>query len=299
MVHTVSEPAGEVARLWWFMFVLFTVVFLLVLFFLAWALLARPGRTGPPGGNTRFVVWGGIIIPTVVVLVLLFWSLKSTVALRLPETRVRIEVIGHQWWWEVHYPDEGISTANELYIPAGEPVKVELRAADVIHSFWVPNLQGKRDLLPEVTNVWWIRSDVPGVYRGQCAEFCGVQHALMAFMVVVVPPEEFAQWVADRQRPPREPADAWLERGRAVFFQEGCANCHAIGATEASGLIGPDLTHIGTRLTLGAGTVTNNAGTMAGWIANPQTIKPGNRMPRSFIGSEDLHALVDYLFTLE
>jgi cytochrome c oxidase subunit II len=298
MVHPASEAAAEVARLWWFMFALFTAVFVIVMGFLLAALLRGPENAAPPGGNTRFVVWGGILIPGLIMVGMLIYSLKATVALRMPETKLRIQVIGHQWWWEVRYPEENIVTANELYIPAGEPVQIELRAADVIHSFWVPNLQGKRDMLPEVTNYLWLRAERPGIFRGQCAEFCGVQHALMAFMVVALPPEEFQAWVDERQQPSPAPETEWLQRGRAVFFEAACHNCHAIGGIEAEGLIGPDLTHMGSRLTVGAGTLTNSPGNLSGWIANPQALKPGNRMPRSHIGSEDLHALVDYLFTL-
>jgi cytochrome c oxidase subunit II len=299
-LHPVGPAADRIAALWWFMFIVLGIVFLIVLV-LTWAAVVRrpQGGTGSAGLGTRFIVISGIVLPSFVLIALLFMSVRTSIALRVPETEYRIQVIGHQWWWEVHYPNQGIVSANELYLPANEPVRIELSSADVIHSFWVPNISGKMDMLPGHTNVFSLEARQPGVYRGQCAEFCGLQHALMAFEVVVLPPDEFEAWLADKQEPLPEPDTPSRVRGREVFYEAACHNCHAIRGAEAEGLIGPDLTHIGSRLSLGAGILRNNRGNLAGWIANPQPLKPGNRMPPSYLQSDDLHALVDYLESLK
>jgi cytochrome c oxidase subunit II len=301
-VQSVLHPAGpaaeRVADLWWVMFGMGTAVFLIVMILTGMAVLRRESDR-PPMGNRRFIIAFGLAGPAVVLIVLLIFALQATLALRLPEARHTIQVIGHQWWWEVIYPDHGIITANEIRIPAGEPVRLELRAADVIHSFWVPRLHGKMDLLPEVTNTFWIEATEPGVYRGQCAEFCGVQHARMAFVVVAEPPEAFDEWVRRQTVPPAAPATQELVRGLEIFFDAGCAECHAIRGTPAApGEVGPDLTHFGSRLTIGAGQRPNTTGDLAGWIANPQTIKPGNKMPPTFLGADELHTLVAFLQSL-
>jgi len=299
-LHPASSEAAEIATLWWFMFAILAVCFLLVMGLLAAALLVKKkDDSEPPAGPRGFIVAGGIVLPSVVVVALLFYSLNVSMALRRPSEGVVIEVTGHKWWWDFRYPDFGIITANEIYIPAGEPVLLKLKSADVVHSFWVPNLHGKMDAMPDVLNRFWIRADEPGSWRGQCAEFCGRQHALMAFEVVALPREEFDAWVLARQRPHPVPEEPELVRGEEAFFRLSCNNCHAIRGTRADGRAGPDLTHIGTRLTLGAGTIPNDRANLAGWIANPQTVKPGNLMPRTFLDSDELHELVDYLRTLQ
>jgi cytochrome c oxidase subunit II len=300
MLHPAGPGAQEIAWLWWFMLIILTAVFVIVMLLLLWGIFRSPSNDAEaPGGSTRFIVIGGIVLPAIILVVLMFYSLGATVALRNPTEGLRVQVIGHRWWWEVRYPDQDIITANEIHIPVGEPVLLELLAGDVIHSFWVPELTGKMDLLPETMNRFWMQADREGRFRGQCAEFCGLQHALMAFWVVALPREEFDQWVDERQRPHPELADERLIRGREVFFAQGCHACHAIRGTEAEARAGPDLTHIATRLTLGAGTIANNPGNLSGWITNPQPIKPGNLMPPTFMEPNDLHALRDYLLTLE
>ena len=308
VLHPVSPAASTISSLWWVMFAVCTAVSFLVFVLLAIAIFRRPkpDRDRPPLGSTAFIVGLGVVMPSVVLVALLVYSLQASVALRLPETDLTIEVIGHQWWWEVRYPDEKIITANELYIPAGVPVRIELSSADVIHSFWVPNLNGKMDMLPQHFhgqgrgNVFWLHANEPGHWRGQCAEYCGVQHAWMAFEVVALPADEFRAWVADRQEPPAVPDTEEVQRGREVFFSEqaGCQKCHAIRGTPANAQIGPDLTHIGARLTIGAGLLPNNRGNLGGWIANPQELKPGNLMPRTYLDSNDLQALITYLESL-
>jgi len=189
--------------------------------------------------------------------------------------------------------------ANELHLPVGRPVRIQLKSNDVIHSFWVPNLHGKMDLIPGRETVLWLQADRPGVYRGQCAEYCGLQHAHMAFVVEALPPEEFVAWVAQRQQPPAEPAGT-AGRGQQAFFRHGCAVCHTIRGTPADGQLGPDLTHVGGRMSLGAGILPNNVGTIAGWIAGAQHIKPANKMPsfNTFSG-EELRAIAAWLASLE
>jgi cytochrome c oxidase subunit II len=332
ILHPASSASAEIAWLAWFLVVLCAVVFLAVMALTGVAIFYRPRSAGtdvpqvPSHGESlgverfgeehaprntarharpesplgdRFVLIGGAIIPGVVLLAILLISLRTQVALSLPETALTIEVVGHQWWWEVHYPEEQIEIANELYIPVGEPVRIKLTSADVIHSFWVPNLQGKTDMIPGITNEMWIAANRPGTFRGQCAEYCGVQHALMALVVVAVPREEFDQWITSMQEPTAEPETELQRRGRAVFMEASCNNCHAVADTPAVGQRGPDLTHIGSRRTIGSGVLPNNRGNLAGWISNPQVLKPGNLMPRTHLEPDDLHALVAYLETLK
>ncbi len=296
MLHPVSLSAERIAGLWWFMLAVLGGVTLavFVLLFLGMRLRGRP-----PGGSTGFVVAGGIIVPALILVILLVVALRTTVALKPAPGTFTIQVIGHQWWWEVRYPEWGIVTANEIHVPVGMDVRLEVWSADVIHSFWVPRLHGKIDLLPDIVNPFSIRADRPGEYRGQCAEFCGTQHAKMAFLVVAMPPAEFEAWVDERRMPPEPPADPALILGHDAFFEAQCHACHAIRGTAAVGKVGPDLTHLGSRLTLGAGEIPNTLGNLQGWIANPQAIKPGNLMPRNYLPPKDLHAIATYLESLK
>jgi cytochrome c oxidase subunit II len=304
--QTVLQPEGpaaaKIAWLWWVLFWICTVILLIVVAFLIAALLKK-GRgdreSEPPLGRTGFVIAGGIVLPAVVLVPLLLVSIDVKLELRSADTRVTVKMTGHQWWWHVEYPQYDIVSANEIYIPAGEAVRIELTAADVIHSFWVPNLHGKMDMMPGKTTVIFLEADRPGEFRGQCAEFCGLQHALMAFVVVALPPEEFDAWVEARQAPHPEPDDPELIRGRQVFFDAACHTCHAIRGTEADGTAGPDLTHIGSRLTVGAGTLPMNRAHLSGWVANPQPLKPGNLMPATYLDAENFQALIAYLESLE
>lgn len=303
-LHPEGPQARSIAQLWWFMFFLLTAISLATFLLLLIAIFVRPrkDRTGPPLGSTRFVVLTGLVLPAVVVIGLMFYSLSATLALRTPQdTALTIRVIGHRWWWDVIYPDHDIVTANEIHMPAGVPVLFELVAADVIHSFWVPNLAGKMDMVPEKLNLFWLQADRPGEFRGQCAEYCGLQHALMAFKVIVLEPEDFEAWVIERQRLHPPPQTEILQRGRDAFFHPdaGCYTCHAIRGTEADGTLGPDLTHIGSRRTLGAATVPNTRENLRRWILDPHEIKPGNRMPPTFIEADELDAMIEYLMSLE
>jgi cytochrome c oxidase subunit 2 len=217
----------------------------------------------------------------------------------LDEDALTIEVIGHQWWWEVRYPEQQLVTANEIHIPVGQPVTLKLTSADVIHSFWVPELHGKRDLIPGRVNDFWLQADEAGDYWGLCAEFCGTQHAKMLFVLVAEPPEMFEQWVAAQQTAAAEPTDTLTQQGFDIFMEAECGTCHQIRGTPASGDFGPDLTHFASRLTLGAGAARNTRGTLAGWVVDPHGIKPGNLMPSSDVSGKDLQPLLAYLESLE
>jgi cytochrome c oxidase subunit 2 len=223
--------------------------------------------------------------------------------LALPdEDALQIEVTAHQWWWEFRYADPDPSrrfvTANELHVPVGRPVTLTLEASDVIHSFWVPRLAGKRDLIPGHTTTLRFQADRPGVYRGQCAEFCGHQHAHMALLVVAEPPARYAAW-AERQRQPAPPAaNPTVQRGREIFEQRTCAMCHAISGTPAAATRGPDLTHVGGRRTLAAATIPNTRENLVRWIADPHHDKPGVNMPPHAYRRDELEALAAYLGSL-
>jgi cytochrome c oxidase subunit 2 len=213
-----------------------------------------------------------------------------------------VDVVGHQWWWDFQYhditPSDVFTSPNELHIPVGVPVVIKAMSTDVIHSFWVPNLMGKRDLIPGMVTNTWIQADEPGVYRGQCAEFCGHQHAHMALNVVAEPIDKFQAWIRRQRESAPEPATEQERRGRDVFMQSPCVTCHAIRGTDAGSHIGPELTHVASRLTLAAGTLPNARGHLAGWIANSQSIKPGNRMPPNALAPADFQALLAYVRSL-
>jgi cytochrome c oxidase subunit 2 len=267
--------------------------------------LALYGAFSPPRKvvEKAWIIGGGIVFPVVVLAVLLVYAIHAGHALSGPPARAAdIEVIGKRWWWEVRYrtPDGSTVLANELRIPAGKPVEIALSTTDVIHSFWVPALAGKVDMIPGRTNRIVIDARAPGTWRGQCAEFCGEQHAWMAFFVVALPEAEYAAWLARQSAPAQAPADAFLASGRDVFLRERCATCHTVRGTSAAGVQGPDLTHVGGRLSLGAGLLPNNMATLAGWIANPQHLKPGNLMPdTTTLTGEELRALAAWLASLQ
>ena len=217
---------------------------------------------------------------------------------------MRVRVTGEMWWWRVAYLDdqgrEVIQDANEVHIPVGQPVVFELESADVIHSFWVPRLGGKTDMIPGRRNFMRLQADEAGVFGGQCAEYCGGPHALMGFVVVAHEPAAYAQWRAKQAGPAVAPAMPQLARGQAVFDANGCGACHTVRGTEYNGLAGPDLTHVGARQSLGAGILPNNQGTLAGWISDSQGIKPGNRMPSyPVLTGADLRDVSAYLDSLQ
>ena len=308
-LHPGGPGAERIAQLWWLLLGLGSVVFLLVLAVLYRAVTHRGDRAEPhrvvgsERDPTKWVLAGGVALPALVLVPLLLVTLQALAALTPPKgTMLEVVITGWQWWWDVRYtgeePQAYLRTANELHIPVGRPVRVRLESDDVIHSFWVPSLQGKLDLVPGQVNTTWIQADSAGVYRGECAEYCGIQHARMQFRVIALPAGEFDAWRAEQQNPAVETSDSLSQAGQGVFMTRGCALCQSIRGTAAGGAAGPDLTHFASRSTIAAGTLPNTRGHLAGWIANPQAIKPGNLMPRIPLRPEELQAVVAYLASL-
>ncbi|MCE8016373.1 cytochrome c oxidase subunit II [Halomonas sp. MCCC 1A17488] len=307
------DPAGSaaalIARLWWPTLFVAALVTLLVLTLLAVAVLRARRKQAALPLNARqsrnLVIAGGILLPLAATIpfALSSFSIGRVIEAPVPDVAMTVEVIGKQWWWEVHYLDETgeriATTANEIHVPVGEPVRFLLKSDNVIHSFWVPNLKGKTDMMPGRSNVTAMTADEPGVYRGQCAEYCGTQHALMAFLLVAEAPEAFDAWLEGQRRSAMEPETGAQAQGRDVFLDAGCAGCHTIRGTPADGDLGPDLTHLAGRRTLAGATVPNRIGHLGGWITDPQHVKPGSRMPPSDLTPEELKTLLDYLESLE
>lgn len=293
------EAAG-IAEITWVLLAAAAAIFVVVLALTALALFSRRAWLGSKG----MVVGGGIVLPLVALSALLAYTLWAPPRLSADiPADLAIEVVGHQWWWEVNYLDaEGgkdFTTANEIHLPVGKVVELRLRSADVLHSFWVPALAGKLDMIPGKDNRLKLSADRPAVVRGQCAEYCGGPHAQMALFVVAEDAARFEAWRAAQREPAVQTADSEAVRGRRLFLTH-CAACHTVRGTPADGKLGPDLTHFASRLSLGAGILPNHRGTVAGWIAASQDIKPGNLMPqfRSFGGNE-MRALALWLGTLE
>jgi cytochrome c oxidase subunit II len=309
MLEAAGPQAAAIEWLWWVFFSICTAVFVIVVLAMLMAVLHRRPAAEPEGSpasqRTGRVIAAAVGTTVVLLFVLLVASVatgRRVQALADPG-HVEISLTGQQWWWDVEYtsslPSQTLWTANEIHIPVGRPVLVKLRSIDVIHSFWVPNLHGKKDLIPGHETTIWIQADREGVFRGQCAEFCGHQHAHMAFYVVAQRPDRFNAWLAQQRRPAREPDGALAKHGRDVFLSGPCVMCHTIRGTTAGSRLGPDLTHIASRLSLAAGTLPNTTGHLAGWITDAQGIKPGNQMPTLAIEPGDLQALVAYLRSLE
>lgn len=243
-------------------------------------------------------------ITTVLVFAILVLSIRTGMYVQdvSAENSVTVKVTGHQWWWEITYPnsqaDQTIVTANEIHVPFGQRVAVLTDSADVIHSFWAPSITGKRDLIPGYSTAFSLTVDHLGTYRGQCAEFCGLQHAHMGFTIVAESPEDFEAWRQSQLTPAKDPENELARRGRSVFLTHACIMCHTISGTTAGSHVGPDLTHLASRAEIVAGLLPNNAGSLAGWILDPQRMKPGTTMPPNNLSGEDLEALVTYLESL-
>ncbi|HEY7066658.1 MAG TPA: cytochrome c oxidase subunit II [Chloroflexota bacterium] len=295
-----SYEARAVANLFLGLLVLGTLLFLFVVSVILFAVLrrrARPGEPDPPpkvGGHGLEVTW--TVAPVFVLLFVFAWTIPTLINLPTPKQyRLSTMAIGHRYWWEFRYPAANVVTANELHIPTDVDVEVQLQSVDVIHSFWVPRLNGKQDLIPGRTNRVSLYAEEPGTYLGQCAEFCGLQHAGMLLRVVAQPREEFDAWLAAQQQPHPAPADEPASRGQQVFFSQTCIDCHTIAGTDAQGTNGPDLTHVGSRQTLAAGELENTPANLARWLDNPQAIKPGALMPAFKLSQDDVQALVAFL----
>ena len=292
-------------------------IFVIVAGLLIFAIVRYRRRPGDPQGEPPQIYGSGrielawTVIPLLAVTVLFLSTTRTIFAVQgaaLPDDSLRVEVIGHQWWWEFHYPELGVTTANELHVPVSDrndrrPTRLDLESQDVVHSFWVPQLAGKTDLIPNHENRMWIEPFETGEYLGQCAEYCGVQHAHMLLRVFVHSSEDFDRWVAEQQRPAVR--DASVADGRRVFMDTACINCHTIrGEAEgiadgvADGRFGPDLTHLMSRATIGAGAAENTPENLRDWVNDPEHLKPGVLMPPMKLDRRRLDRLVAYLTSL-
>ena len=301
VLHPAGHDAAVISQFAWVLFGAATVIFVAVMALMALSLRdnARPLRPG------LWIAGAGVAFPVLVLSALLTWSTWRSAQLvpQSSQAALSISVTARMWWWEVRYRDPAggreIVTANEIHIPVGQAVYVGLNAADVIHSLWVPSLSGKRDMIPGRVTGLTLRADRPGVYRGQCAEFCGAQHANMALHVVALAPDAFRDWLRRQALPARAPQGALLERGRAAFLEQRCQTCHTIRGVAETARLGPDLTHVGSRAHIGAGLLQTHQNTLAGWIADPQAVKPGVFMPAAGTDGDTLRALAAYLEHLQ
>ena len=273
-----------------------------MVFYIAWRYRRRGTDTPEPRqqfGSPRIeIAW--TIAPALLLVVLFVLTVRTIQAAdpQVPSRQPDLVIIAHQWWWEVRYPRSGVVTANEVHLPIGTPAIVQFQSADVIHDFWVPALGRKMDIIPGHPNAMWVEADSAGTYLGTCAEYCGMQHAWMRIRVLAQTPDEFAAWERAQLRPARAPSSGDAVQGAQLFQQMTCANCHAIGGTLAAATIGPDLTHVLSRATLGAGVLENTPASLTRWLTNPAAIKPGSHMPNLQLAPEDVRRLVAYLETL-
>ena len=300
MLNGHGPEARRVSGVWWLMFALAAAVYVVVAAFIVFAIVrGRRSQEEPakaPKDDT-FVWLGGIVAPVVILGVLAVVTVRTTQALRNPERgELRISVVGKRWWWDVTYPDAGVRSANEIHIPVGRPVDLELTSDNVIHSFWVPQLAGKMDTIPGQTNHLRLTASEAGTYRGACAEYCGIEHAHMGFQVVADPPVDFDRWLARRQGGAGLTATSdQAAKGELVFNREACAGCHAVRGTPATARIGPDLSDFGSRQWIGSLTVANTPANMAHWITDPGSLKPGTLMPPTALSADDIAAVTAYL----
>lgn len=284
--------------------IIVTILLLITLF------RSYPGNPKPAlvlSSDRRALTWAVIVgagIPFAVFIIafVLGFSSKNVIAANesAPMGSLTVEVIGHQWWWEVRYPADGFTTANEIHIPVGKTVVFKLTSVDVVHSFWVPQLHPKQDMLPRQTTAISLRADQPGIYQGECAEYCGIQHAHMDFIVIAQSQTDYDKWMTQqKQLAPDPPVGSLEKKGEQAFLGSSCVYCHTIKGTNASGTLGPDLTHFASRATIGAGARPNNTDNLAGWIINSQAIKPGNKMPPMNLDSDQLQAILIYMASLK
>ena len=308
--NPVSTPAREIDTVAFFVIGITVVIFLIVAGLLAYSVVRFRARQGDDsrepaqvyGSNPIEFAW--TTVPVLIVFVLILVTARTIYTVQAaprPPGALSVRVIGHQWWWEFRYPELGIVTANELHVPLSDrrsptPTFLDLESADVAHSFWVPRLAGKTDVIPNKKNSMWIDPQVAGTYLGQCAEYCGTEHAMMLIRVVVEPRVDFERWAAAQKQPPV--TDSAASHGRMVFESTACVNCHTIQGTPADGRFGPDLTHLMARETIGAGVATNTPEHLKIWLNDPSQMKPGALMPAMNLGDKELDDLVAYLATL-
>jgi cytochrome c oxidase subunit 2 len=312
MLNPAGGAAHRISTLGWIVYITFMAVSLIMWILVAWVAVRRKGtlKEHDPfnaAGGEQWILAGGIIIP-LMILTALFILSEDTMAhfpmAQQQDPPPEIVLVGHQWWWEIRYvsgrTDQHFVTANEMHIPVGQPVDIQLRSADVIHTFWIPRIHGKMDLIPGQPNMIRIEADHPGVYRGQCSEYCGAQHANMAMLVIADPPDQYKAWVARQRTDAAQPTTPQAQAGEQVFLSAACAFCHTVRGTDAAGVVAPDLTHLGSRMSLASDTLVNNKANLAAWITHAQSLKPGVEMPNltEFTGVQ-LREMVDYLQQLQ
>jgi cytochrome c oxidase subunit 2 len=317
--HSVLRPAapqaGHIEWLYWVIFCICLTVFVSMMIMLAQASVRTyaGAQTEPlplvedPEGDRRasWVVGSAIAVTILTLFVVLVLSVITGRKVQGVEANngVTIQVRAHQWWWEVIYPnsqaDQTITTANEIHVPVGQRVVIITSSPDVIHSFWAPNITGKRDLIPGYSSAFSFQIDQPGIYHGRCAEFCGLQHAHMEFSIIAEPQNQFTAWQQQQLSSAKDPTDEATKRGRDVFMTHTCVMCHTIRGTDAGSRVGPDLTHVASRHMIAAETLPNNAGSLGGWILDPQQLKPGTQMPPNALTGDELNALISYLQSLQ
>jgi cytochrome c oxidase subunit II len=310
MFAPASTPAYAIREIAFFVLGITGAIFVVVAGLTLYTIIrfrrrAGDGPSEPPqvyGSRQIELAW--TVVPFLIVLVLFLvtaryiWGIERY---QQPPGAVEVTIVGNQWWWEIRYPKLGVVTANELHVPVSDPARptptfITLESADVIHSFWVPQLAGKMDVIPNKTNHVWVDPTTPGTYVGQCAEYCGLQHALMLLIVVVHPREDFERWVAAQQAVARD--DPAARRGRELFASLACINCHTVRGTPANGVFGPDLTHLMSRWTIGAGAARNTPENLRAWVDDPGALKSGALMPAMKLSGRDLDTLTAYLVTL-
>jgi cytochrome c oxidase subunit 2 len=314
-LHPAASQGRDIEWLYWMIFWICLAVFVLMIAALTSASVRTyAGTQTEPlplvedeAGDRRasWVVGSVIGVTTLTLFVVLVLSVITGKKVQGVESNngLTIKVKAHQWWWEVIYPnsqaDQTITTANEIHVPISERVAIVTSSQDVIHSFWAPNVTGKRDLIPGYSSAFSFQIDTPGVYHGQCAEFCGLQHAHMGFAIIAEPPDQFQAWQQQQLASAKDPTDEATTRGRQVFLTHSCVMCHTISGTDAGSRVGPDLTHVGSRHMIAAETLPNIPGALGGWILDPQQLKPGTQMPANALSGDELQALISYLQSLQ
>jgi cytochrome c oxidase subunit 2 len=300
----VTAQGQAVARLFWLVLAISAVVFLLVaglLLYIVARFRARPGAEPSRTEGNRKLEVGWTTAAVVVLAGLSIPTLQTMLALDSPGPNpLRVQVIAHQWWWEYRYPDAGVTTANELHVPVGRSLQLDLTTADVVHSFWVPQFGWKRDVVPNKVNSLYVDVEQAGVYDGACTEYCGLEHAWMRIRVIAEAPDRFDAWIAGQQQPAAAPQGATASRGQQILTASTCVNCHTVRGTPAAGQTGPDLTHVGSRTIIGAGVLGNSPENLARFVHDAQAIKPGVLMPSfASMSDADVAALAAYLAGLQ
>ncbi|HEX4861374.1 MAG TPA: cytochrome c oxidase subunit II [Rhizomicrobium sp.] len=310
-LHSAGARADPVVPLTWGVLLISIAVIVIISALVVGAIRRRPTIKRQAGekipletaSDATSWIWIGVSLSTAVLLVSVVWTMAVLAQVTRPATEpaLSIEVTGHQWWWQVRYlsddPAQVFDTANEIHIPAGRPVRVRLIGADVIHSFWVPALSGKTDLIPGQTNETWLEAHSPGAYRGQCTEYCGLEHAKMGFLVIADTPSDFEAWRRHQLQSPQPPTSGAEQAGEAQFVAH-CGACHAVRGTDAAGMLGPDLSHLMQRRTLAAGILPNDPADLARWMSDPQGVKPGNLMQKPELAANEASDIQSYLKTL-